>query len=127
MRHIGFENIKVTGQTGDHGIDGEGHLLINRFVRIKVMFQCKRWLDHTVQAKEIRDFRGAISGRAERGIFLTTSTFSKGAKEEAKRENAVAIELVNIDQLLELLIEEGLGVQETKALTINREFFAAYR
>jgi len=126
LRHIGFENLKVTGQTGDHGIDGEGFLLINRFVRIKVMFQCKRYTG-TVQVKEIRDFRGAIQGRAERGIFLTTGTFTKSAREEAARENATAIELVDIDRLLELLIEESLGVRETKALTIDRDFFAPYQ
>jgi restriction system protein len=126
LRHIGFENLKVTGQTGDHGIDGEGFLLINRFVRIKVMFQCKRYAG-TVQVKEIRDFRGAIQGRAERGIFLTTGTFTKSAREEAARENATAIELVDIDRLLELLIEESLGVRETKALTIDRDFFAPYQ
>lgn len=126
LRHIGFENLKVTGQTGDHGIDGEGHLLINRFVRIKVMFQCKRYTN-SVQVKEIRDFRGAIQGRAERGIFLTTGTFTKSAREEAARENTTAIELVDIDRLLELLIEEGLGVRETKALTIDSDFFAAYQ
>ena len=126
LRHIGFENLKVTGQTGDHGIDGEGFLLINRFVRIKVMFQCKRYAG-TVQVKEIRDFRGAIQGRAERGIFLSTGTFTKSAREEAARENATAIELVDIDRLLELLIEEGLGVRETKALTIDRDFFSPYQ
>lgn len=126
LRHIGFENLKVTGQAGDHGIDGEGFLLINRFVRIKVMFQCKRYAG-TVQVKEIRDFRGAIQGRAERGIFLTTGTFTKSAREEAARENATAIELVDIDRLLELLIEEGLGVRETQALTIDRDFFSPYQ
>lgn len=126
LRHIGFENLKVTGQTGDHGIDGEGFLLVNRFVRMKVMFQCKRYAG-TVQVKEIRDFRGAIQGRAERGIFLTTGTFTKSSREEAARENATAIELVDIDRLLELLIEESLGVRETKALTIDRDFFAPYQ
>ena len=77
--------------------------------------------------KEIRDFRGAIQGRAERGIFLTTGTFTKAAREEAARENATAIELVDIDRLLELLIEESLGVRETKALTIDRDFFTPYQ
>lgn len=126
LRHIGFENLKVTGQAGDQGIDGEGHLLINRFVRIKVMFQCKRYAN-SVQVKEVRDFRGAILGRAERGILLTTGTFTKAARVEAARENAIAIELVDIDRLLELLIEEGLGVSETKALKIDHEFFTAYQ
>lgn len=90
------------------------------------MFQCKRYTG-TVQVKEIRDFRGAIQGRSERGIFLTTGTFTKSAREEAARENATAIELVDIDRLLELLIEEGLGIRETKALTIDREFFTPYQ
>lgn len=125
LRHIGFENVKVTGQSGDHGIDGEGFLLINRFVRTKVMFQCKRY-KNAVQPKEIRDFRGAIEGRAERGIFLTTGTFTKSAREEAARENATAIELVDIDRLLEIMIEEGLGVKETKALTIEMNFFKLF-
>jgi len=125
LRHIGFENVKVTGQQGDQGVDGEGYLLINRFVRTKVMFQCKRY-EGSVGPDKIRDFRGAIQGRAERGIFLTTGTFTKGAKEEAARENATAIELVDIDRLLELLIEENLGVKETKALKIEPDFFSAY-
>lgn len=125
LRHIGFENVKVTGQAGDQGIDGEGYLLINRFVRTKVMFQCKRY-EGTVGPDKIREFRGAIQGRAERGIFLTTGTFTKGAREAAAQDNATAIELVDIDRLLELLIEERLGVRETKALTIEPDFFVAY-
>lgn len=126
LRHIGFENVKVTGQRGDQGIDGEGFLLINRFVRTKVMFQCKRY-DGTVGPEKVREFRGAIQGKAERGILLTTGTFTKGAREAAAQDNATAIELVDIDRLLELLIEEGLGVRETKALTIEPEFFSAYQ
>lgn len=126
LRHIGFEDVRVTGQIGDRGVDGEGYLVINRFVRTKVMFQCKKYTK-SVQVKEIRDFRGAIQGRAERGIFLTTGTFTKAAREEAARENAAAIELVDIERLLKFLIEEGLGVRETKALTIERDFFAAYQ
>ena len=125
LRHIGFENVKVTGQRGDLGIDGEGYLLINRFVRTKVMFQCKRY-DKTVGPEKVREFRGAIQGKAERGIFLTTGTFTKGARETAAQDNATAIELVDIDSLMELLIEEGLGVRETKALTIDYDFFNVY-
>ena len=126
LRHIGFENVKVTGKAGDHGIDGEGFLLINRFVRTKVMFQCKRY-KNAVPVNDIRDFRGALNGRAERGIFLTTGTFTRAAREEADRENTTAIELVDIDRLLELMIAEGLGVQETKALKIEPNFFAVYQ
>jgi len=125
LRHIGFENVTVTGRSNDKGVDGVGYLLINRFVRTKVMFQCKRY-DGVVGPEKIRDFRGAIQGRAERGILLTTGTFTRGAVEEAARENATAIELVDIDRLLTLLIEEGLGVRETKALVVEEEFFRPY-
>ena len=90
------------------------------------MFQCKRYQGN-VGSEKIRDFRGAIQGRAERGIFLTTGGFTTAAREDAARENAVAIELVDIDRLLNLLIEEGLGVRETKALTIEPGFFEPYR
>lgn len=125
LRHIGFEQVRVSGGSGDRGVDGEGQLTINRFVRTKVMFQCKRYVN-AVTPDKIRDFRGAIQGRAERGIFLTTATFTKGAREEAARENATPIELVDIDRLLDLLIEEGLGVRETKALVIEDGFFRPY-
>ncbi len=126
LRHIGFENVKVTGGGGDQGIDGEGYLLINRFVRTKIMFQCKRY-DSLVGPEKIREFRGAIEGKAERGIFLTTGTFTRGAKESAAQDNARTIELVDIDRLLELLIEENLGVRETKALMIEHDFFTPYQ
>jgi len=125
LRHIGFENVKVTGQAGDEGVDGEGYLPINNFVRTKVMFQCKRY-GNSVGPDKIRDFRGAIDGRVERGIFLTTGTFTQGAIKAAARENATPIELVDIDRLLELLIAENLGVRPTQALTIDMDFFRPY-
>lgn len=123
LRHIGFTNVKVTGKTGDQGVDGEGYLPINRFVRSKIMFQCKRYTSNAVGPKEIRDFRGALHGRAERGIFLTSGTFTRGAKEEAARENTINIELVDIDGLIDLMVGEKLGVAETKALRIDQKFF----
>lgn len=126
LRHIGFENVKVSGGSGDQGVDGEGYLLINRFVRSKVMFQCKRY-EGSVGPDKIRDFRGSIQGRAERGIFLTTGVFTRAAAAEAARENATAIELVDIDRLLELLIEEQLGVSETRALKVDFSFFEPYQ
>lgn len=126
LRHLGFESVKVRGGSGDEGIDGEGYLLINEFVRSKVMFQCKRY-EGSVGPEKIRDFRGSIQGRAERGILLTTGTFTKLASKEAARENAVAIELVDIDRLIELIIREKLGVRETKALQIDAGFFKPYQ
>lgn len=107
-------------------MDGVGDLMINRFVRSKVMFQCKRYAS-SVGSKEIRDFRGAILGRAERGVFLTTGTFTRSAKEEASRENTVPIELVDLDNLVELAIEERVGVQEVRALRVDGAFFQKYK
>lgn len=126
LRQTGFESVTVLGGSGDEGVDGVGFLLINRFVRTKVMFQCKRY-EGTVGPDKIRDFRGAIQGRAERGIFLTTGTFTRGAVEAANRENATPIELVDIDKLIDLLIEQGLGVVESKALRVEIEFFGRYQ
>lgn len=126
LRVFGLQNVKVTGQVGDNGVDGEGDLLINRFVRSKVMFQCKRYAG-SVGPKEIRDFRGAILGRAERGVFLTTGVYTSNAKTEAKRENTVPIELIDLDELVELAIEEKVGVEEVKALQVSDNFFGKYQ
>jgi len=126
LRVFGLQNVRVRGQSGDHGIDGEGDLLINRFVRTKVMFQCKRYAG-SVGPKEIRDFRGAILGRAERGVFLTTGVFTSSARLEAVRENTVPIELIDLDELVELAIEQRLGVEEVRALRVNDGFFDKYK
>jgi restriction system protein len=126
LRHTGFENVVTVGGKGDRGVDGEGHLLLNRFVRTKVFFQCKRYQD-PVGPDKVRDFRGAIQGRADRGIFLTTSTFTREARQEAARENATPIELVDIERLLDIMIEEKLGVEERKALRLSETFFEVYR
>lgn len=126
LRTYGLENVRVIGKSGDDGIDGVGELMINRFVRTKVMFQCKRYIN-SVPPKEVRDFRGAIQGRAERGIFLTTGIFTKNARNEATRENATPIELVDIGDLVELIIEKSLGVSERRALKIDQEFFQQYQ
>lgn len=125
LRHIGFESVSVTQASRDGGVDGEGYLRINRFVRTKIMFQCKRY-EGTVGPDRVQAFRGAIHGRAERGIILTTGTFTAGAKNEAARDNATPIQLVDIDGLVDLLIEEGLGVVETRSLKIDEGFFEQY-
>jgi restriction system protein len=126
LRHTGFENVITLGGKGDRGIDGEGYLLLNRFVRSKVLFQCKRY-EQPVGPEKVRDFRGAIQGRADRGIFLTTSTFTRDARAEAVRENATPIELVDIERLIDIMLEEKLGIVERKALQLSDQFFEVYR
>jgi len=97
----------------------------NRLVTDRVLFQCKR---HTKQVSPayIREFRGALSSRADRGIFLATSTFSAEAKREASREGAAPIELVDLDGLISLLAELQLGVTPRTTLAVDQAFFRDY-
>lgn len=94
----------VTGRSGDGGVDGEGFLPVGGFdlVRTRVAWQCKRYKNGNVQSCEIRDFRGAIAGRADYGIFFTTSGYTTGAISEAKRPGVAPIQLVDLKAFIEL-------------------------
>lgn len=105
LRESGFEQVVVTGRSGDGGIDGLGILQVNPFVSFNVLFQCKRYTG-SVTPSQIRDFRGAMQGRADKGIIMTTGTFTVEAKKEARRDGAPPIELVDGDDLVKLF--EGL-------------------
>ena len=87
LRESGFQKVEVTGKTGDGGIDGVGILQVNPFVSFNVLFQCKRY-QGAVTPSQIRDFRGAMMGRADKGIIITTGTFTLEAKKEARRDGA---------------------------------------
>lgn len=106
----GFEEVSVTGRSGDDGIDGHGLLRVSKLVSMKVLFQCKRVAD-SVGPGIVRDFRGALSGRAEKGIILTTGYFTSSAEQEAKRDGVVPIELVDGDRLVELFEEMEIGLK----------------
>jgi restriction system protein len=125
LREVGFEEVIVTGRSGDGGIDGFGTLRINRLVSDRVLFQCKK---HTKQVSPsyIREFRGSMAARADRGIFLATSTFSAEAKREAAREGAAPIEMVDLDALISLLTELRLGVTARTAFAVDHSFFREY-
>jgi len=99
LRESGFEQVNVTGRSGDGGIDGIGLLQVNPFVSFKVLFQCKRFKE-TVGAPVVRDFRGAMMGRADKGIITTTGTFTQNAKREARRDGVTPIELVDGEKLV---------------------------
>jgi len=109
MRESGFTKVEVRGKSGDGGIDGVGVLRVN-LVSFQVYFQCKRWKG-SVGSKEIRDFRGALQGRADKGLFITTGHFTSQATDEATRDGAIAIDLIDGDRLCDLLKERSLGVQ----------------
>ena len=109
LREAGFTKVEVRGKSGDGGIDGLGVLRVN-LVSFQIYFQCKRWKG-SVGSKEIRDFRGALQGRADKGLFITTGNFTSQASEEATRDGAIAIDLIDGDRLCELLKENRLGVE----------------
>jgi restriction system protein len=110
LRESGFVQVEVTGRTGDGGIDGNGIARIHGFMSFHVVFQCKRY-QGVVSSSHIRDFRGAMVGRADKGLFITTGTFSRDAIKEATRDGAPPIDLVDGDQLAEKLKEFRLGIQ----------------
>ncbi len=108
LREAGFVKVEVRGKTGDGGIDGVGVLRLN-LVSFQIYFQCKKWKG-SVGSKEIRDFRGAVQGRADKGLFITTGNFTSQASEEATRDGAIAIDLIDGERLCELLKQFELGV-----------------
>jgi restriction system protein len=125
LREAGFIKVEVRGKTGDGGIDGVGVLRVN-LVSFQIYFQCKRWKG-SVGLKEIRDFRGALQGRADKGLFITTGTFTSQASEEATRDGAIAIDLIDGTRLCELLKQYDLGVktQMIEEIRIDRSWFAS--
>jgi len=125
LRESGFQDVRVTGGTGDEGIDGIGILQVNSFVSFKVLFQCKRYRK-SVTAGHVRDFRGAMMGRADKGIILTTGTFTADAQREAVRDGVPAIELVEGTRVVSMLEEFSLGLKPVRTFRVEREFFASF-
>lgn len=126
LREAGFQQVTVTGRSGDNGIDGHGILELNAFVTFKVLFQCKRYTG-TVGAPQVRDFRGAMEGRADKGIILTTGTFTQEAKREARRDGARPIELVDGDKLVEMFEKLELGLRPRTVFEVDDGFFDDFR
>ena len=122
LRESGFTQVKVTGKTGDGGIDGMGIVKLNGIISFHMLFQCKRYTG-SVSAGEIRDFRGAMQGRADKGLFITTGKFSAPAIEEANRAGAAPIDLIDGDELVEKLKELQLGVAPVNDYIIDEAWF----
>lgn len=125
LREHGFENVAVTQASRDGGIDGYGVLELNPFVSMKVLFQCKRYKG-TVSRAQIGDFRNAMIGRADKGIILTTGTFSEDAKKEASRDGAPQVELIDGQKLVELFEKAELGLKPKIVYEIDYNFFRNY-
>jgi restriction system protein len=127
LRESGFIKVEITGRSsGDGGIDGVGVLRVN-LLSFHVLFQCKKWKG-SVGAPIVRDFRGAMVGRADKGLILTTGTFTADARREATRDGAPAIDLVDGDALCDLLKSAKIGVRVAliEQVTIDEAAFAEF-
>ncbi len=123
LREAGFIKVEVTGKSGDGGIDEIGVLRVN-LLSFTTFFQCKRYAG-TVGAGAVRDFRGAMVGRGDKGLVITTGTFSADARKEATRDGAPAIDLIDGDMLCQLLKDLKLGVKtvQVEQVLVDEEFF----
>jgi restriction system protein len=126
LRESGFENVIVTGRTGDGGIDGTGILQITPFVSFKVLFQCKRY-SGSVSPSQVRDFRGAMLGRTDKGIIITTGTFTSEARKEAIRDGVPQIELVDGEKLVNMFEALKLGLIPKVTFDVDYDFFGEFR
>jgi restriction system protein len=123
LREAGFTKVEVTGRSGDGGIDGIGVLRV-ALLSFQVFFQCKRYRG-SVSASAIRDFRGAMVGRTDKGLLITTGTFTTDAKREATRDGAPVLDLIDGEALCDLLKQYKLGVntEQVEAVTIQQSWF----
>lgn len=125
LRESGFVQVAVTGRSGDGGIDGNGTLQVNPLVSFKVLFQCKRY-SKSVTPSHVRDFRGAMQGRADKGIILTTGSFTAEARKEATRDGVPPIELVDGQKLIEMFTELELGLKPVTTFEVDQTFFEEF-
>ncbi len=126
LREAGFIQVVVTGSSGDGGIDGYGTLQINPLVSFKVLFQCKRYTK-SVSPSHVRDFRGAMAGRADKGIIITTGTFTAEARREASRDGVPPIELIDGEKLIDMLEHLELGLKPITTYEIDELFFVEFK
>lgn len=124
LRESGFIQVEVTGRSGDGGIDGKGIMRLGGLLSFHVIFQCKRY-QGSVGSDKVRDFRGAMVGRADKGLLISTGNFTREAIREATRDGASAIDLIDGDKLLDLLknLELGLKTETVEQVTIDHEWF----
>lgn len=126
LREHGFEDVEVTQRSRDGGIDGYGLLRLSPFVSLRVAFQAKRYKD-VVTRSAVGEFRNALLGRAEKGVFITTGRFTNDAESEATRDGVVPIELIDGQQLVELFQDAGIGVKPKTVYEIDHAFFDEFR
>ena len=125
LRESGFIEVDVIGRPGDGGIDGKGIIRLEKLISFPISFQCKRYSGN-VPARDLRDFRGAMQGRADKGLFITTGGFTRAAKDEAIRDGAPPIDLIDGESLVDLLKDLRLGVKVTKRTVEDIEVAPAF-
>lgn len=122
LRECGFTQVEVTKKSGDGGIDGTGKLRINGIFSFNIAFQCKRY-QGVVSSADIRDFRGSLTTNIEKGVFITTGSFSKAAIEEACSPGKQQIDLMDGEEFISKLAEFGIGVKEVKDYEVDEAYF----
>ena len=124
LRESGFFQVEVTGKAGDGGIDGKGIVRVSGLLSFHVIFQCKRYKG-SVTPSQIRDFRGAMQGRADKGLVITTGVFTREAIKEATRDGAPPIDLIDGEVLCDKLKELKLGIETklTETIDIKKDWF----
>lgn len=126
LRESGFTEVRVTGRSGDGGIDGHGVIRLAGLISFPVIFQCKRYKG-SVPPNVVRDFRGAISGRSDKGLIITTGRFTGDAEREATRDGVSPIDLIDGKLLMDKLKELGLGVNArmVEVVEVDTDWFAS--
>lgn len=124
LRESGFVEVEVTGRPGDGGIDGRGVVRLAGLINFSVAFQCKRY-SGSVGPGEVNTFRGSVQGEADRGLLLTTGTFTRSARQTATRPGAIPIDLIDGELLLDKLKELGLGVSTRTVVDVDTDWFNA--
>ena len=124
LRESGFFQVEVTGKSGDGGIDGKGIVRVSGLLSFHVIFQCKRYKG-SVTPSQIRDFRGAMQGRADKGLIITTGRFTREAIKEATRDGAPPIDLIDGELLCDKLkeLKLGINIQMTETIEIKNDWF----
>ncbi|MDH5786427.1 MAG: restriction endonuclease, partial [Chromatiales bacterium] len=126
LTEVGVHDVQITGGSGDQGVDGTGVIKVNDVVSFNIIFQCKRYKDAVVP-HHVRDFRGTMQGRADKGIIITTGRFTSEAKKEAVRDGVPPIELIDGERLVTLFEKYKLGLKPKVVYDVLPDFFENYQ
>lgn len=126
LKKMGFDIDPSKGikASGDGGIDGFAYCTDDQSLKSsRVAIQCKRYTTGSVGGKEIEDFKGPIDTfRADYGVFITTSYFSRDAIEKA-RNGSTTITLIDGEKLVDLMIQYRYKVREVPTYVVDEQYF----